>query len=104
MKGRIFFLTDAWCGSSCLVFADLILGFPNVTQVGSPTHADRGNGNLRVAELSPKETVLAFATTVIRNGPRGDNQPYIPQHRFPGEISDTPSLERWITELAKPQR
>jgi hypothetical protein len=43
---------------------------------------------------------LGFATKVYRNRPRGNNQPYVPRHRFAGDMRDTPALERWILGLA----
>jgi hypothetical protein len=36
---------------------------------------------------------------VYRGRPRGNNVPLVPRYRYPGDVADTTTLEKWITEL-----
>jgi hypothetical protein len=100
VTGKVFLLTDGSCGSACLDFADQVRALPGTTHVGRTTYADSVYMENAYVPLPSGIAELGFAVKVYRNRPRGNNQPYVPHHRFAGDISDTPALERWIQQLA----
>lgn len=67
-----------------------------MTHVGLPTYADSVYMELRQIELPSGIARMGTPIKVYRNRPRGNNQPYVPTHRFAGNILDTPALETWI--------
>jgi hypothetical protein len=96
MRARVFLLTDGWCHSACLDFADIVLGAPGVTQVGAETSADTVYID-NTAELLPSgEGWLGWSTKVYRGRPRGYNQGYAPKYLWNGRMNDTPAIEKWI--------
>lgn len=98
-QARVFFLTDGRCASACLDFADLLLRvLPGVVHVGAPTSADTEYMEVRRVAL-PSGLGVILPTKIWRNRARG-REPYVPAHRFAGELGDTPALERWIGGLA----
>jgi hypothetical protein len=99
VAGRVFLLTDARCGSACLDFADMVRALPGVVHVGRPTSADSVYMEIREVGLPSGVARLAFSTKVYRDRPRGNNQPYIPHHRWNGSMADTPALEKWVMSL-----
>ena len=101
VKAQVFLLTDGRCGSSCLDFADELLAMPSVKHVGFSTNADSGYADVRSEVLPSGISRLTFAMKVYRNHLRPPNVPYVVQHRWPGEMSDTAALERWILKLAR---
>lgn len=101
---KIFLLTDGWCHSACLDFVDLALAAPGVTQVGAETSADTVYIDNTGVLLPSGEGVLGWSMKVHRGRPRGHNQSYVPKYVYPGPITDTPGLERWIAGLAQHSR
>jgi hypothetical protein len=101
VRARIFLLTDGWCGSACLDFADLVLAAPGTVQVGAETSADTVYIDNSGARLPSGEGALGWSMKVHRGRPRGHNQSYVPAHLWTGAMSDTPGLERWIAGLAR---
>jgi hypothetical protein len=101
VAGKVFLLTDGSCGSACLDFADMVRALPTARHVGRTTFADSVYMESAYVPLPSGIAELGFAVKVYRNRPRGNNQPYVPHHRFAGDISDSPALERWILQLAE---
>lgn len=101
VRARIFLLTDGWCGSACLDFADLVLAVPGVTHVGAETSADTVYIDNTGARLPSGEGFLGWSMKVIRGRPRAHNQSYVPHHVWSGSMTDTPGLERWILQLTR---
>ncbi len=101
VKGRVFVLTDGKCVSACLDFLEGALRFPGVTHVGLPTVADTPYMELRGERLPSGLAQFNFAMKVYRNNPRS-GQPFVPVHRFAGDISDTAAVERWVLGLTGP--
>lgn len=99
VRGQVFLLTDGRCASACLDFADSALALPGVTQVGLPTSADSVYMEVRTAELPSGAAKLGVPIKVYRNRPRGHNVPYVPRHRYDGDVGDTAALEQWLTGL-----
>ena len=99
VKAKVVFLTDNWCTSACLMFADLVFEMGDVMHVGQPTNADTLYTGVRKQKLESKYASLTLPTEVFRRRKRGSNQTYVPPHVFRGEMSDTFELERWIVAL-----
>jgi hypothetical protein len=101
VRAKVYVLTDYGCGSACLSFLDEIRNFPNVTQVGLPTHADRPYTNPMSVELPSGIATVSCATMIRRKRVRGANEPWVPKYRFSGDIGDTAKVEQWILDLDK---
>jgi hypothetical protein len=101
IHAKVYVLTDYGCGSACLSFLDEMTRFPNVMQVGLPTHADRPYTNPMVTVLPSGLASLSSGTMIRRHRTRGANQPWIPKYRFEGNIGDTTALEQWIVKLVE---
>jgi len=96
VAGNVYFLTDAWCSSSCLLFADTILRIPGVTQVGQPTGADTRYNEIRRELLPSGHGYIQGPQKVYFGRPRADDVAYTPKLRWHGEMSDTAGLQAWI--------
>ncbi len=103
VKAKVVLLTDSWCTSACLMFADLLFELGDVMHVGQATNADTLYTGVRKQKLESKHASLMLPTEVFRRRKRGSNQTYVPKHFFRGEMSDTYELERWILALTAPQ-
>lgn len=105
VKARVYVLTDVECASACLSFVDEMMRFPGVTQIGTETHIDRRSGGWpgRVQLPSGIAYVGMGGRMVRENRKRGENETWVPTHRFPGDISDTAAVQRWITEFVLKQ-
>jgi len=101
IDGQVFLLTDGWCGSACLDFADTLFLMGGIEHVGLTTNADSLYADVRSENLPSGISQLTFAMKVYRNRARGNNVPYTVKHKWRGEISDTVGLENWIIELAR---
>lgn len=104
VRARIVLLTDGWCGSACLDFADLVLAAPGALHVGRETGADTVYIDNTGARLPSGEGAMGWSMKVHRGRPRGHNQSYVPDHRWSGAINDTAALERWIAGLVRRRR
>ncbi|HEY9133536.1 MAG TPA: hypothetical protein VIM98_17395, partial [Dyella sp.] len=84
--------------------ADLWLALGAI-QVGEETSADTLYMDIRQDTLPSGIGQLALAMKVYRGRPRGNNVPLHPTFVFPGAMSDTGALEKWIGTLrhAPPQ-
>ena len=59
VKAHIYWVTDGLCASSCLTFGDQLTHFPNVVQIGQPTHADTDYTKWRTFILSNESAALS---------------------------------------------
>lgn len=100
LPARIFLLTDQTCISACLDFVDLIMGLPDVTQIGRETGGDTLYLEVVFAELPSRTGRIAYPGAVHRGRARGVNETWTPSEVWPGDITDTASLEAWVTMLA----
>lgn len=96
---RVILLTDGWCASACLDFADLLLAIPGVRHAGSPTYADAVYIDNRGIALPSGIGWFGFSMKVYRNRPRGNNQPYVPSLPYTGERWDTDALQQWLLRV-----
>lgn len=101
LANRVILLTDGWCASACLDFADLLLGIPGVRHAGAPTYADAVYIDNRSVPLPSGIGGFGFSMKVYRHRPRGNNQPYRPELRYPGDRWDTRALQEWLLGVAK---
>lgn len=96
MLGRLVLITDSTCFSSCLVVThDLVaLGALHLGQVtDANTHYSEVREEDMPSGLSKFSTLQAFSPgTPIRYGP------FTPTTLYPGDISDTAALERWVQD------
>jgi hypothetical protein len=95
---RIYMVTDYGCASACLDGADTFTALGAI-HVGEETSADTLYMDVRQVKLPSGYGALSVAMKVYRGRPRGNNVPLKPRYPYPGDVADTPSLERWITEL-----
>jgi hypothetical protein len=100
VSGRVFFLTDSWCASACLGFADLMRAIDGVTHVGTETGADAIYIDNRGVTLPSDQGRLGFSMKVYRGRVRGHNVSYAPVFVWDGSMADGEGIERWIVDLA----
>ncbi|HSR51689.1 MAG TPA: S41 family peptidase [Acidobacteriota bacterium] len=98
VKAQVVLLTDGRCASACLDFADEVLLMPGVMHAGFPTSADTLYMDVRSVRLPSDNGRLVIPLKVYRNRRRGNNQPYVPQLRFEGDLSDTQALQEWLRD------
>jgi hypothetical protein len=102
LASKVVLLTDGWCASACLDFADLLLAIPGVRHVGAATYADAVYIDNRSVRLPSDLGWFGFSMKVYRGRPRGHNQPYVPTSPYEGMTWDTPTLQAWlITAVAR---
>lgn len=78
--------------------------FPCVVQVGGETHVDRRSGGWPEKFELPSKLAFVRMGRMVREGRRrGENEPWVPTHRFPGDIADTAAVRRWILEEVIPR-
>lgn len=98
---RVFFLTDSFCSSSCLLFADSLLRIPGVIHVGLTTGSDTRNVEGIVKILPSKYARLVYPTAMLPNRKRKDNEAHKPQYFFHGDINNDKNVEDWLLNLTK---
>lgn len=97
-KGKTVLLTDSYCGSACLDFADLSLSIPGLVHMGEETSADTVYMDIRMVTLKSGLGQFSLAQKVYRDRPRANNQSYIPQYLYQGKMTDTDGLQKWVIE------
>lgn len=97
---RLILVTDSWCASACLDFADKVLSVPGAIHLGLPTGADSVYLDVGTRVL-PSGINLSVPLKVWRNRARGNNQPYIPSQLFEGDINDDDAVEAWVLPIAR---
>nr|WP_028447476.1 hypothetical protein [Chitinimonas koreensis] len=96
-EGRIVLLTDSRCASSCLDFADEVLRLPRVIHAGHPTSGDTAYIDIGTYTL-PSGLQMWLPLKVWRHRARGANQGHVPARLYPGDLADTPALQRWVLD------
>jgi hypothetical protein len=97
--GRAYFLTDYWCVSACLNFADMVMRLPKVAHVGLSTGADALFIDTDSASLPSGMASLTYSNKVYRKQIRGNNEGYEPKYRWPGGQMTYESLAAWVLKL-----
>jgi len=95
---RVYVLTDLGCGSACLDAVDLWRALGAV-QIGQETSADTLYMDVRRDALPSGIARVVVPMKVYRGRKRGSNVPWVPVHRYAGDMRDTPALERWVAKL-----
>lgn len=96
-KGKLALVTDSFCASACLDFADLVLAVPGAIHLGLPTSADTLYIDIGSQSL-PSGAHFWLPLKVWRDRTRGNNQNYDPQFVFDGDINDTAALKKWVID------
>lgn len=99
----IYIVTDAGCGSACLDAVDTWRALGAI-QVGRETSADTLYMDIRRGKLPSGLAGYAVPMKVYRGRSRGSNVPSTPVHRFDGDLTDTPALQRWVAGLPEQRR
>lgn len=94
-KGQLVLVTDSFCASACLDFADAVLAVPGAIQFGLPTSADTVYIDIG-AQVLPSGARFWLPLKVWRGRVRGNNQSYEPRYVFDGDINDTPAVQKWV--------
>lgn len=98
---RVILLTDGWCASACLDFADQLLAIPGVRHAGAPTYADAAYIDNRGITLPSHLGYFTFSMKVYRDRPRGNNEPYVPTLRYNGDRWNLGALQQWLLGVAQ---
>ena len=96
--GPIAVLTDEYCASACLDFVDQIRLVPGALQLGATTSADSvyiDTGRVRL----PSGNHLVLPLKVWRNRLRGNNQPWVPDVAFDGNLGDDEAVRKWVVSI-----
>ncbi|BEV16565.1 peptidase [Herbaspirillum sp. DW155] len=96
-QGRLGLVTDAYCASACLDFADAVLSIPGALHVGEPTSADTNYLDLAQLRL-PGGLMMAMPLKVHRGRLRRSNEPLIPHFVYGGDMNDTARLQQWVLQ------
>ncbi|PYY69487.1 peptidase [Pseudomonas jessenii] len=96
-KGKLALVTDSFCASACLDFADVVLAVPGGVHLGLPTSADTLYIDIG-AQTLPSGAEFWLPLKVWRGRTRGNNQNYDPQFVFNGDINDTAAVQKWVLD------
>ncbi|TFB32433.1 peptidase [Pseudomonas sp. F01002] len=94
-KGQLVLVTDSFCASACLDFADAVLAVPGATHFGLSTSGDTLYIDIG-SQVLPSGAQFWLPLKVWRGRVRGNNQSYDPQYVFDGDINDTPAVQKWL--------
>lgn len=93
MAGRLVFVTDRDCFSSCLMAADLLRRV-GATQVGEAT--DLSTRYMEVRTVTLPSGLRNFSTLMKLARGLSDFGPYAPDRVFDGDLNDTAALKAWV--------
>ncbi len=96
--GKIIVITDKRCVSACLDFLDRLKQISQLHHWGEPTSADTQYTEITYMWHDYHKEAYSFMVPVKRwtHRPRKDNEPYIPDALFEGNIYDDKALEQWV--------
>ena len=94
---KLVLITDKVCVSACLDLVDAIKLIPNTLHVGEPTDADTVYTEIARMQSKYLEETYNFMVPVKKWNKRlrEDNQPYIPDVIYEGDMNDDKALEQW---------
>jgi hypothetical protein len=98
VRGRTYVLTDYLCASACLDAVDLFRAM-GAQVVGQETSADTLYMQVRDVPLPSGRVTARIPIKVYRGRARGDNETVVPDHVWPGDLSDTAGIEALIGRL-----
>lgn len=95
-------IIDQSNGSAALDFIDYLKALDHpVTLVGQTTRADRIYMELRLVPLPSGAGSFGHPVKMYYNRARGDNQPYQPDIKFDGNMSNTEALQALVTKQVR---
>lgn len=98
LKGPVYVVTDPACMSACLDAVDLWTRLGAIT-VGQETGADTMYMEVRQVPLPAGLGSFSLPMKVYSGRTRGSNEPVLPRHRYVGDVSDTSTLQKWMSTL-----
>ena len=98
MKARAWVFTDSGCGSACLDAVDLLKAL-GARHVGLETSGDTVYMEIREETLPSGRVTARIPMKVYRGRVRGNNETYVPEHEWTGDLSDTAGIEAWLAGL-----
>lgn len=93
---RTVLLTDGWCASACLDFADVVLSIPGASHAGAATSADALYIDNRSILLPSGLGRFGFSMKVYRNRLRDHNEAYEPDLEYRGADWSTEAVQAWL--------
>ncbi len=92
---KVALVTDEHCVSACLDFVDLVKQIPSLIHFGRATNAD--TVYTQVTRLTgPENLSVVIPMKKWSHRLRADNQPYVPDVTYEGDINDTKTLQPWV--------
>jgi hypothetical protein len=100
---NIVLITDKICVSACLDFVDMVKLVPNLLHLGEPTNADTAYTQIADMQSMYLEETYNFMVPVKKWNKRlrENNQPYIPDVIYEGDMNDDKTLEQWVLAQAE---
>lgn len=98
LKGPVYVLTDAGCGSACLDAVDLWKA-AGAIQFGRETSADTVYMEVRSSDLPSGLAEIGVPMKVYRGRGRGNNEPQRPAYIYAGDMGDEAALLRAIQAI-----
>jgi len=95
-RGRLVLIADGRCNNACLNFIMLAKQFPQVELLGQTTNADTVYTHASEPVYLDDGAQLHFGCVIEQHRRRGSNQPYQPDERYTGDMSDTTALQSWV--------
>jgi hypothetical protein len=99
MFADVIVLIDEGCASACLDFLDLLRPLDGVRFAGAETYADTIYNESMTESLPSGVARLVYTIKVIRDRPRGHNEPYGPDIGYEGADWSTEALQAWVETL-----
>lgn len=100
---KMILLTSSHCASACLDFVDMLKLIPNLLHLGEPTDADTSYIEVARMQSSYYGETFDFMVPAKKwnKRMRNDNEPYIPDIIYNGNIYDDQAVEKWGLEQAQ---
>ncbi|QTD57335.1 S41 family peptidase [Parasphingorhabdus cellanae] len=99
-QGKVYLLTDWYCASACLDFADNMRNLADVVHIGQPTSADSVYIDNVWKDLPSGEMKFSWSLKVYRNRLCANNIWYDPVIRWTGGEMEDEAVAQWVKTLA----
>ncbi|MDO8343244.1 MAG: S41 family peptidase [Cellvibrio sp.] len=100
---KLVLITDKVCVSACLDLVDMVKLIPNTLHLGEPTDADTVYTEIARMQSQYLKETFNFMVPVKKWNKRlrEDNQPYIPDVAYEGDMNDDAALQQWVLAQAE---
>lgn len=97
---RFVLITDRRCISACLDMVDAMKLIPNLLHLGEPTDADTVYTEVTEVQSSYYYETFNYLVPIKKWNRRfrEDNQPYIPDVIYDGDMNDDQALQQWVEQ------